>query len=143
MLADDAAEDIGTVGTEVAIELHLFDHADHGVMVLDLSALMRLARPVAVLEINGERVVMIEPIGKYSHHADFDRRVVDAGLTRYFRTELPGDAPLRGDPDGVPPGFEPVPGMLVEAVEKDGRRMLQGSRLLRRRKDPARSDTHA
>jgi len=67
--------------------------------VLDLAALAKIARPIAVVEVNGERVPVVEPRGSWASARDFDRKMAEVGLRRYIRAPLPGDVVT---PDAAP-----------------------------------------
>jgi hypothetical protein len=85
------------------------------VEVIDPAALSKLARPVGVVEVGVDLVPMIEPRGEWSHHSDFDRQVIAAGLWRYVRPPMLGDGPPSddvGSSDGTRTD------VLVEFVQK-------------------------
>jgi hypothetical protein len=65
---------------------------------VDLMALAKLCRPVALVEIDNVVIPLIQPIGDWAQAdaADFDRKIVAAGLTRFARPAMAGD--------GMPPG---------------------------------------
>jgi hypothetical protein len=64
--------------------------------------LAKLARPIAVVAMNGERLPVVEPRdpGRWSSARDFDMAMFEAGLHRFIRAPLPGDV--------IPPGAAPV-----------------------------------
>jgi hypothetical protein len=71
------------------------------IQILDLGALAEIARPIAVVEVHGERLPVVEPRdpGRWSSARDFDRQMFEAGLTRFIRAPLPGDVIA---PDAAP-----------------------------------------
>jgi hypothetical protein len=70
--------------------------------VLDLGELAKLARPIAVVEKNGERLPVVEPRdpGRWTSARAFDMAMFAAGLRRFIRAPLPGDV--------IPEGAAPV-----------------------------------
>jgi hypothetical protein len=88
---------------------HAFEHAMASLIIalrqsgfaleaLDLMALAKLCRPVALVETDNVVIPLIQPIGDWAqaNAADFDRRVVAAGLIQFARPAMAGD--------GMPPG---------------------------------------
>jgi hypothetical protein len=67
-------------GDAVARALGALRKAGVGLRVFDLAALCRLARPVAVVEVYGERLPVVEPRGSWPTARSFDTAVFDAGL---------------------------------------------------------------
>jgi hypothetical protein len=75
--------------------------AGYSLEVLDITALCRLARPVAIVVVDGERTPVIEPIGTWASAYAFDQEMFAAGLRRYIRRPLGGDNIPPGAPDVV------------------------------------------
>jgi hypothetical protein len=74
--------------------------AGYTLEVLDIAALCKLARPIAVVMMDGEKVPVVEVLGTWADAASFDHQMFDAGLVKYIRRPLPGDK--------VPEGAAPV-----------------------------------
>jgi hypothetical protein len=80
-----------TLEDAVARALAALRKAGVGLRVFDLAALCRLARPLAVVEVDGERLPVVVPRGDWITGRDFDMAMFEAGLLQYVRTRLPGD----------------------------------------------------
>jgi hypothetical protein len=99
MAAEDALEDA------VACLVNALRRSGIEIQALDLATLSRLCRPVGMVALDGDLVVLVEPtrpIGDAAGRLDFDRRVVQAGLRRFVRPVLPGDKAVTDEIDGMP-----------------------------------------
>jgi hypothetical protein len=75
--------------------------AGYRLEVFDITALCRLAKLIAIVMVDGERVPVIEVLGTWADAASFDHQMFEAGLYKYIRRPLPGDKVPEGAPKVV------------------------------------------
>jgi hypothetical protein len=75
--------------------------AGYRLEVFDITALCRLAKLIAIMMVDGEKVPVIEDLGTWADAASFDHQMFEAGLFKYIRRPLPGDKVPEGAPQVV------------------------------------------
>jgi hypothetical protein len=74
-----------------------------------------LCVPIGIVQLDAARLAKVVPIDSRTEGAEFDRRLIDAGLLAYWRPMMAGDEPL---PWSLHEDLDCEPGTFV-VVERD------------------------